>query len=532
MQSDQLCLSIVARSAAIRPRATYVIAQPATLHHRPLACTRLTGHLGGYRSSPLEPLEHEVQADQSHQEFNWAKQWYPLAGVQDLQADRPNAFTLLGQKLVVWHDRNAAEGPAWRCFDDSCPHRRVPLSEGRIHDDGTLMCCYHGWRFDGEGQAVTIPALAEHQQQHDRVCCNANSSVAAHPVEVRHGLLFVWGEAGAMAFLESQSRPVPLGDIPSNVPEDELVSVYTNFTRDLPGPFDVWMENMVDQSHVAFAHHGPGGNRKGEVAGVYHQRPVTLSTPDQGFKYDFDWSATSKKITKDTHFHFIPPCLSSFKLASGEGGLWIYAVPTNAFSTRLIINAGRQIKNQWLARFFNGLIPRWLAHIQLNAINDGDVVYMHAQAKANLQAKLQHSGSFSWRKHYFLPGQNDRGVLAWRSWFENLAGGGPFSAQQAEPDMYQTVAGLPDRRSLLSREHQHTQNCSACRSALQRVQIGQQAALAAAAGCFLAMSAQLSHEGDTVPFAIGVVSALVVRVGLQQLEKQFVFTDWVNQDKN
>ena len=47
---------------------------------------------------------------------------------------------------------------------------------------------------------------------------------------------------------------------------DELVSVYSHFVRDLPGPFDVWMENMVDQSHVAFAHHGPGGNRSAAQA--------------------------------------------------------------------------------------------------------------------------------------------------------------------------------------------------------------------------------------------------------------------------
>ena len=38
-------------------------------------------------------------------------------------------------------------------------------------------------------------------------------------LQVRHGLLFVWGQSGAMAELESQSRPVPIGDIPGSVPE-------------------------------------------------------------------------------------------------------------------------------------------------------------------------------------------------------------------------------------------------------------------------------------------------------------------------
>jgi len=34
---------------------------------------------------------------------------------------------LLGRELVLWHD-----GSSWRCFEDRCPHRAVPLSEGRV----------------------------------------------------------------------------------------------------------------------------------------------------------------------------------------------------------------------------------------------------------------------------------------------------------------------------------------------------------------------------------------------------------------
>ena len=38
-----------------------------------------------------------------------------------------------------------------RCFEDRCPHRLAPLSEGRIEPtDGSLFCNYHGdfsaWR--------------------------------------------------------------------------------------------------------------------------------------------------------------------------------------------------------------------------------------------------------------------------------------------------------------------------------------------------------------------------------------------------
>ena len=39
--------------------------------------------------------------------------------------------------------------------------RKVPLSEGRIEpSNGTLMCSFHGWCFNGEGNCVNIPQVA------------------------------------------------------------------------------------------------------------------------------------------------------------------------------------------------------------------------------------------------------------------------------------------------------------------------------------------------------------------------------------
>ena len=54
--------------------------------------------------------------------------------------------------------------------------------------------------------------------------------------------------------------------------------------------------------------------------------------------------------------------------------------------------------------------PRSLMHLQLSAISDGDIVFMHRQAEANRKARLSDDGSFNWKRHYFLPGENDRCV--------------------------------------------------------------------------------------------------------------------------
>lgn len=34
---------------------------------------------------------------------------------------------LLGKRFVVWADKERQ----WHCFEDLCPHRLAPLSEGR-----------------------------------------------------------------------------------------------------------------------------------------------------------------------------------------------------------------------------------------------------------------------------------------------------------------------------------------------------------------------------------------------------------------
>lgn len=72
----------------------------------------------------------------------------------DLPTDRPHPFTLFGRQLVLWRD---AAG-AWRCFQDACPHRLAPLSEGRVVE-GQLVCSYHGWSFEGTGKCTRVPQV-------------------------------------------------------------------------------------------------------------------------------------------------------------------------------------------------------------------------------------------------------------------------------------------------------------------------------------------------------------------------------------
>jgi vanillate O-demethylase monooxygenase subunit len=67
-------------------------------------------------------------------------------------ADKPVAAKLLDQRLVVYRTAQSLT-----VANDLCLHRGAPLSSGRV-ENGELMCPYHGFRYDGDGRCVCIPA--------------------------------------------------------------------------------------------------------------------------------------------------------------------------------------------------------------------------------------------------------------------------------------------------------------------------------------------------------------------------------------
>lgn len=82
--------------------------------------------------------------------------WWPVAHSEEV-GHHPRAFRLAGQDLAIYRDLSGAV----RAVADRCPHRRLPLSMGRLTEDGSIQCPYHGWCFDGAtGRCTAIPNLS------------------------------------------------------------------------------------------------------------------------------------------------------------------------------------------------------------------------------------------------------------------------------------------------------------------------------------------------------------------------------------
>lgn len=158
--------------------------------------------------------------------------WHPVAQADRLKQGQILSVRLLGEDVVLW--RASEKVAAW---EDLCPHRGTPLSMGRI-ENNTLICGYHGWTYNPEGQCIRFPA---HPKQvppsHVRVH-------RVYQVRERYGLLWVC--------LGNPER-----DIPTFVEWDDPA-----YRKILCGPYPCkasgtrFMENFLDVAHFPYVHEG------------------------------------------------------------------------------------------------------------------------------------------------------------------------------------------------------------------------------------------------------------------------------------
>ena len=184
--------------------------------------------------------------------------WHPVMLSTDLEV-KPRPVQLLGESLVL-----CRLGTRPCCFSDLCVHRGTPLSLGWVDQD-RLICAYHGWNFDCNGQCVRIPAIPADRPIPSR------AKVSSYPCVERYGLLWVCLD-------EDPVRGIPecpeFGD--------------SEFNHYLVGPFH-WkcsaarsIENFVDQAHFPWVHEGILGNRDQPEA-----IPVEVERLPEELRYSF-----------------------------------------------------------------------------------------------------------------------------------------------------------------------------------------------------------------------------------------------------
>ncbi|MEM0981618.1 MAG: Rieske 2Fe-2S domain-containing protein [Cyanobacteria bacterium P01_H01_bin.58] len=404
--------------------------------------------------------------------FDCLEAWYPIAYIEDLDKARPTRFTLLEQALVIWWDPQAS---TWRVFADQCPHRLAPLSEGRINEAGQLECPYHGWAFSGEGACEQIPqALPETEPRLSNRAC-----ATALPTSVRQGLIFVYPGT-------QEAAPRVAVPIIQPVVEEPEGWVMLNTFRDLPYDALTLLENVLDASHIPYTHHKTVGKRENAA-------PMQMDLVESG-KQGFQgiWPEGPRKGKLGTqHTTFVAPCLMYHDLTSQQFGRTmtvVYATPIRKGECRLFARFPFKFSSK-LPSFFIKLSPRWYTHISNNGVLEDDQIFLHFQERL-----LEKAGDRPYAQACYLPTQADRYVVAFRQWVSEF---------KADPFPGQSLPPAQSTAALLDRYHSHTQHCSSCRSALQRIQKIRQAALMTSAVVW-----------SLIPLTVAIADSLTLSLGI------------------
>jgi phenylpropionate dioxygenase-like ring-hydroxylating dioxygenase large terminal subunit len=163
--------------------------------------------------------------------------WYPVLQSEELAADKPVGFMVLGEPLVAWRD---AQGKPC-VVHDRCPHRSIKLSIGRVYE-GNLQCILHGLRFNGDGRCVMIPWDEEEDRK------RRAPTVSAYPAHELGG--YVWAYLGDA----NDFPPPPLAqEVPEELSKPEEFIWFRL-------PTEVWQTNWLlavdgsDAFHAVILH--------------------------------------------------------------------------------------------------------------------------------------------------------------------------------------------------------------------------------------------------------------------------------------
>jgi phenylpropionate dioxygenase-like ring-hydroxylating dioxygenase large terminal subunit len=164
--------------------------------------------------------------------------WYMAALARDVRKRRMSRVMLLDEPIVLGRMRN---GRIF-AFRDICPHRGVPLSCGKVRNDLTVECAYHGWRFNADGVCAAIPSLVEGQDLDP-----ARIRVRSYSVREQDGLIWIYMP------LEGHEGRLPRGEPPS-VPMKSAREPRFVERQMFPCGIDHAVIGLMDPAHGPYVH--------------------------------------------------------------------------------------------------------------------------------------------------------------------------------------------------------------------------------------------------------------------------------------
>lgn len=404
-----------------------------TLHEEPL----LNAVPERVAAPVTEPDDGEADAA-----FNWRDCWYPVSFLLDIPRDKPYAFSLHDEPLVLFF--NDQGEPV--CLRDRCAHRAARLSDGKLVD-GRIECLYHGWQYDSTGQCQRIPQLDARLAIPARVC------VQRFAVQVRQGLVWIW--AGDPEAADPDAIPL--------AKDLEAPGVFcVDFQIDLPYDQSFLIENVIDVAHIHIAHDGVRGGGLRDMA-----RPLEFDVREnsiKGIRSGFRTQGLGPREDsplEDAQVQFVAPNLvrfdSTYKDKSLVAGLSLYSIPSGKSRCRLLYRKYSNFvsrKERWK--------PRWLEHWTQCLILEQDMGVVIGQYQAIERSDQQ-------LKQLWYPlRSSDQLVVAYRSWLDRFGSSLPYYRGYTSAKLAAHLPAAPPAATPKGRFAQHTRVCATCTATHQR----------------------------------------------------------------
>lgn len=190
------------------------------------------------------------------------RQWIPALALAAIETN-PVAIEVAGEQVTAFSDSDGR----WHALLDRCPHRGARLSAGRVMEDGTLRCPYHGWRFAGDGQCTRVPLNDLGPKALARI------RARALPIRALAGALWIYtGE-------QAPGEPV----LPASL--QDPAAAFGTYTQEWNAHWTRAVENFIDFAHPSYVHEN--------TIGAYTQRFAEGGATSHTEVTPTDWGFTT-----------------------------------------------------------------------------------------------------------------------------------------------------------------------------------------------------------------------------------------------
>lgn len=179
--------------------------------------------------------------------------WYVAAWSSDV-SDELQQIRLLSEKVCMFR----SESGAVIALEDACPHRKLPLSNGRIKGE-TIECGYHGLTFDCTGQCVAAPGKGD---------IPPTAKVRSYPAHEKYGLVWLWMGDTALADTNDIFEIEHYDDPTWGINRGASMDVKCNYL--------LITDNLLDPTHVAWVHQSSFAQAAAKDA------PLSITKKDDG----------------------------------------------------------------------------------------------------------------------------------------------------------------------------------------------------------------------------------------------------------